>query len=98
MRRFTADFETNVSETDCRVWAFALCEIDDINNFIVCNIKSKIFYRVFSFRYFVDKAYFLVVSEKGRRRYAQKIAEKSAEFIGVFLYAVRKVETEIAAA
>ena len=37
MRRFTADFETNVSETDCRVWAFAVCEIDNINNFIYGN-------------------------------------------------------------
>lgn len=37
MRRFTADFETNVSETDCRVWAYALCEIDNIDNFIYGN-------------------------------------------------------------
>lgn len=37
MRKFTADFETNVSETDCRVWAFALCEINNINNFIYGN-------------------------------------------------------------
>lgn len=27
MRTFTADFETNVDENDCRVWAYALCEI-----------------------------------------------------------------------
>ena len=32
MRKFTADFETNVSETDCRVWAYALCEIGNTNN------------------------------------------------------------------
>ena len=31
MRKFTADFETNVSESDCRVWAYAICEIG--NNF-----------------------------------------------------------------
>ena len=37
MRKFTADFETNVDEQDCRVWAFALCEIDDPNNFIYGN-------------------------------------------------------------
>lgn len=37
MRKFTADFETNVSEQDCRVWAYALCEIDNINNFIYGN-------------------------------------------------------------
>ena len=37
MRKFTADFETNVSETDCRVWAYALCEIGDTDNFIYGN-------------------------------------------------------------
>lgn len=37
MSRYTADFETNVSETDCRVWAYALCEIDNIDNFIYGN-------------------------------------------------------------
>ena len=37
MRSFTADFETNVDEKDCRVWAYALCEIDDTNNFIYGN-------------------------------------------------------------
>lgn len=37
MRKFTADFETNVNENDCRVWAYAICEIGDINNFIYGN-------------------------------------------------------------
>ena len=37
MRKFTADFETNVSETDCRVWAYALCEIGNTDNFIYGN-------------------------------------------------------------
>ena len=37
MRKFTADFETNVNELDCRVWAYALCEIGDTNNFIYGN-------------------------------------------------------------
>ena len=27
MRRFTADFETNVDEKDCRGWAYAIYEI-----------------------------------------------------------------------
>ena len=27
MRKFTADFETNVNEKDCRVWAYAISEI-----------------------------------------------------------------------
>ncbi len=37
MRRFTADFETNVSEDDCRVWAYSICEIGNIDNFIYGN-------------------------------------------------------------
>lgn len=37
MRKFTADFETNVSEFDCRVWAYALCEIGNTDNFIYGN-------------------------------------------------------------
>lgn len=37
MRKFTADFETNVDENDCRVWAYALCEIGNTNNFIYGN-------------------------------------------------------------
>ena len=37
MRKFTADFETNVNEFDCRVWAFALCEIGNTDNFIYGN-------------------------------------------------------------
>lgn len=37
MRRFTADFETTTDEQDCRVWAYAICEIGNINNFIYGN-------------------------------------------------------------
>ena len=37
MRKFTADFETNVDELDCRVWAYAICEIGDSDNFIYGN-------------------------------------------------------------
>lgn len=37
MRRFTADFETNVSESDARVWAYSICEIGNIDNFIYGN-------------------------------------------------------------
>ena len=37
MRRFTADFETTTDENDCRVWAYAICEIGNINNFIYGN-------------------------------------------------------------
>ncbi|MEE3324820.1 MAG: DNA polymerase [Methanosphaera sp.] len=37
MRRYTADFETNVSEDDCRVWAYAICEIGNPDNFIYGN-------------------------------------------------------------
>lgn len=37
MRKFTADFETNVDEKDCRVWAWAICEIGNTDNFIYGN-------------------------------------------------------------
>ena len=37
MHKFTADFETNVDEKDCRVWAYALCEIGNTDNFIYGN-------------------------------------------------------------
>ena len=37
MKKFTADFETTVSETDCRVWAYALCQIGNVENFIYGN-------------------------------------------------------------
>ena len=37
MKCFTADFETTTDENDCRVWAFALCEIGNPENFIYGN-------------------------------------------------------------
>ena len=37
MKKFTADFETNVDELDCRVWAYAICEIGNTDNFIYGN-------------------------------------------------------------
>lgn len=33
MRCFTADFETTTKVDDCRVWAYAICEIGDPDNF-----------------------------------------------------------------
>ena len=37
MRKFCADFETTTDENDCRVWAYSLCEIGNIDNFIYGN-------------------------------------------------------------
>ena len=37
MKKFTADFETNVDVEDCRVWAWAICEIGNTSNFIYGN-------------------------------------------------------------
>ena len=37
MRKFTADFETTTDANDCRVWAYALCEIGNPSNFIYGN-------------------------------------------------------------
>ena len=43
MKCFTADFETTTDINDCRVWAYALCEIGNIDNFQYGNdIKSFI--------------------------------------------------------
>lgn len=36
-KNFTADFETTTDENDCRVWAFAVCEIGNDENFIYGN-------------------------------------------------------------
>lgn len=32
MRTFVADFETTTTEKNCHVWAWALCEVDDLDN------------------------------------------------------------------
>ena len=32
MRTFVADFETTTTEKKCHVWAWALCEVEDLNN------------------------------------------------------------------
>jgi len=37
VRKFTADFETTTDPNDCRVWAYALCEIGNVDNFIYGN-------------------------------------------------------------
>lgn len=37
MKSFTADFETTTDINDCRVWAYALCEIGNTSNFIYGN-------------------------------------------------------------
>lgn len=37
MGKYTADFETTVDEDDCRVWAFAISEIGNSENFIYGN-------------------------------------------------------------
>lgn len=41
MRRFTADFETTTDAEDCRVWAFAICEIGNPDNFIYGNSMDE---------------------------------------------------------
>lgn len=33
MMKYTADFETTTDEDDCRVWAYAVCNIDDSTDF-----------------------------------------------------------------
>lgn len=43
MRKFTADFETTTDPTDCRVWAYAICEIGNEDNFIYGNDIDEFF-------------------------------------------------------
>lgn len=33
MKAYTADFETTTDENDCRIWAYAVCNIEDPNEF-----------------------------------------------------------------
>ena len=37
MRKFACDFETTTRLDDCRVWAYAICEIGNAENFIYGN-------------------------------------------------------------
>ena len=34
MKKYVADFETTTLPEDCRVWAYAIVDIEDINNVI----------------------------------------------------------------
>lgn len=43
MRKFTCDFETTTDPDDCRVWAWALCEIGNPDNFIYGNDITELF-------------------------------------------------------
>ena len=40
---YVADFETTTNADDCRVWAWGLCEIGNISNFIYGNNISSFF-------------------------------------------------------
>ena len=40
---YVADFETTTNIEDCRVWAWGLCEIGNISNFIYGNNISSFF-------------------------------------------------------
>ena len=42
-RLFTADFETTTDPNDCRVWAWAMCEIGDTDNFEYGNSIDSMF-------------------------------------------------------
>ena len=39
----TADFETTTNENDCRVWAWAVCEIGNTDNFTYGNTIESFF-------------------------------------------------------
>lgn len=37
MRKFVADFETTTDPVDCRVWAYAICEVGNSDNLVIGN-------------------------------------------------------------
>ena len=43
MRKFACDFETTTDLDDCRVWAYAICEIGDPDNFMYGNSLDEFF-------------------------------------------------------
>ncbi len=43
MKCYTADFETTTDLNDCRVWAYAVCDMDDINNMLYGNSIESFF-------------------------------------------------------
>lgn len=47
IKTFVADFETTTQENDCRVWAYALCDIDNVENKIYGNDIGE-FLEIFS--------------------------------------------------
>lgn len=49
MRKFTADFETTTDEEDCRVWAYALCEIGKPDNFYYGN-NIEDFFKILQYK------------------------------------------------
>lgn len=40
---FTADFETTTDKNDCRVWAWAVCEIGVVDNIVIGNTIDSFF-------------------------------------------------------
>lgn len=43
LKTYTADFETTTDILDCRVWAYAICDCDDINNMFYGNSIEDFF-------------------------------------------------------
>ena len=43
MKCYTADFETTTDINDCRVWAYAICDMDDITNMLYGNSIEDFF-------------------------------------------------------
>ena len=67
-RCFSADFETTTDENDCRVWAYAVCNIDDptdfrygnsIDEFIKFCAEPKINYKLFFHNLKFDGSYII---------------------------------------
>ena len=80
MRCFTADFETTVDENDCRVWAFAISEIGNPENFIYGNslddfmsfcANSKENYKIYFHNLKFDGSFILSWLESNKFRFIE---------------------------
>lgn len=46
MKIFSADFETTTDENDCRVWAWGIVNIDDLNEYYIGNSIESFIYKI----------------------------------------------------
>ena len=73
---YVADFETTTNADDCRVWAWGLCEIGNISNFIYGNDISTFFEKVKELSKQQETIYFHNLKFDGEFLYAYREHDK----------------------